>query len=194
MRIKIQGLLLFWFSFSRAKLLVDFADSTMVIMAFVRFHDLARKSRALTEDWEDVERLIATHGEDKVFLGKRPANMEDCFSRFRAIFAIPSSVPTDQYVVGVRRRRWHRCLLGEGFCPISKLIQTRLESAAEDVINLSADDLNPGWWASTKAREAQFSRDSWTTYKQSLSLKETQEEQSYASTRSFPLASSPHRS
>ena len=30
--------------------MVDFADSTMVIMAFVHFHNLARKAGALSED------------------------------------------------------------------------------------------------------------------------------------------------
>ena len=142
------ALVLFWLNLSEVKSMVDFVDHGMLTMAMLHFYHLAKQNGEVPMEWPDVERLIEIHGEEHVFLGKRPVGVHDCYGRFRAIFGLPADPPLgkprreqqERDVFEARRRRC-RGLLWKGFCPVSKLISARLESSDPGAVDFSADDI-----------------------------------------------------
>ena len=143
------SLLFFWLNLSEVKSSVDLSDVTNVIVPLLHFYNLARQTGAMEIKWPEAEGLIETHGEEHVFLGKRPVGVDECWARFRAIMGLPADAPPPRLRVEpeekknylARKHSQRRGLLWKGFCPVSKLIQARLESVELDAVSFSADDV-----------------------------------------------------
>lgn len=72
------GLLLYSFSLVAHEVAIASANSWSCILVIVHLYNGFRQSGLLTRRWEDMERIISTHGAENLFVGAVPHTLEDC--------------------------------------------------------------------------------------------------------------------
>jgi hypothetical protein len=137
------GLLLCLFSFNEVKYRVDKADGDFPTVTLIHLYNLARQLGLLSVQWSEIEGLIEIHGEERISCGKRPTGVESAYERFRVAMPVPTwaGSTTPSHIAGLQRSNAGRHLLLSSFCPLSKLVEARLESSHKDVVDFLADDI-----------------------------------------------------